>query len=108
MIDQGSSRHPWWPPELHCSSALDQAAGPLRGRGPEVEILGDVLDRVAARRPALVVIEGEAGIGKTRLMKGAREDTRARGMRVARGRAEELEQSRPFGLAAAAFGCVLR
>ena len=35
----------------------------------------------------------------------ALEDARARGMQVARGGAEELEQTRPFGLVAAAFGC---
>src|SRR5262249_25235224 len=50
--------------------------------------------------------EGEAGIGKTRLLDSVLEDAQARGMQVARGRAEELEQNRPFGLVAAAFGCV--
>jgi tetratricopeptide (TPR) repeat protein len=78
---------------------------PLRGRGPEVEILAEALDQVAAGRLAPVLIEGEAGIGKTRLLEHALEDARARGMQVARGRAEELEQTRPFGLVAAAFGC---
>src|SRR5262249_44309310 len=77
---------------------------PLRGRGPEVEALAEVLDRVAAGRPALALIEGEAGIGKTRLLDGVLTDARARGMQVVRGRAEELEQARPFGLVAAAFG----
>jgi predicted ATPase len=85
---------------------VDPVAAPLRGRGPEVAALGEVLDRVAAGRPAVVLIEGEAGIGKTRLLDAALEDARARGMQVARGRAEELEQHRPFGLVAAAFGCV--
>ena len=80
-------------------------AGPLRGRGPEVQILRESLDQVAAGRPALVLIEGEAGIGKTRLLEAALEDARARGMQVARGAAVELEQTRPFGLVAAAFGC---
>src|SRR5260370_22044001 len=56
-------------------------------------------------RPAVVLIEGEAGIGKTRLLGTALEDARARGMQVAWGRAEELELHRPFGLVAAAFGC---
>ena len=90
------------------SPGLDPAAasaGPLRGREREARILGVVLDRVAAGCPALVLIEGEAGIGKTRLLDAAVEDVRARGVQVARGRAEELEQTRPFGLVAAAFGC---
>ncbi len=108
MIESGGGRPP---PSLRVprpSSGLDQAAasaGPLRGRGPEAGILGEVLDRVAAGRPALVLIEGEAGIGKTRLLDGALTDARARGMQVARGAAEELEQHRPFGLVASAFGC---
>jgi DNA-binding CsgD family transcriptional regulator len=107
MIESGGWRPPW-PAEASRSSGLDPAAapaGPLRGRGPEVEILGEVLDRVSAGRPALALIEGEAGIGKTRLLDGALEDARVRGMQVAWGRAEELEQNRPFGLVAAAFGC---
>src|SRR5258707_4468154 len=36
-------------------------------------------------RPAVVLIEGEAGIGKTRLLDTALEDARARGMQVALG-----------------------
>ena len=107
MSESGGWR-PLWPAEARRSSGLDPAAasaGPLRGRRPEVEILGEVLDRVAAGRPALALIEGEAGIGKTRLLEGALGDARVRGMQVAWGRAEELEQNRPFGLAAAAFGC---
>jgi DNA-binding CsgD family transcriptional regulator len=107
MTASDGSRRPPWPaprrsPELDPAAA---AAAPLRGRGPEVAALGTVLDRVAAGQPALVLIEGEAGIGKTRLLDGALTDARARGMQVARARAEELEQNRPFGLVAAAFGC---
>jgi hypothetical protein len=105
VIDRGAGRRPPWPAEPCRSPGLDPTAAPLLGRGPEVEALGKVLDRVAAGQPALVLIEGEAGIGKTRLLDGALEDARARVMQVARGRAGELDQHRPFGLAAAAFGC---
>jgi hypothetical protein len=52
-----------------------------------------------------VLIEGEAGIGKTRLLDAALEDARRRGMQVAAGRAEELEGMRPFGLMTGVFGC---
>ena len=78
----------------------------IRGRAAEIAVLGDAVDRVASGRPAVVLIEGEAGIGKTRLLAGVLEDARGRGMQVAAGRAEELERTRPFGLVAAAFGCV--
>jgi DNA-binding CsgD family transcriptional regulator/tetratricopeptide (TPR) repeat protein len=87
-------------------SAGPASAAPLRGRGPEAEALAEALDIVAAGRPALVLVEGEAGIGKTRLLDAALQDARARGMQVARGAAQELEQARPFGLVAAAFRCV--
>ena len=78
----------------------------IRGRAAEIAVLGDAVDRVVSGRPAVVLIEGEAGIGKTRLLAGVLEDARDRGMQVAAGRAEELERTRPFGLVAAAFGCV--
>ncbi len=75
------------------------------GREAEIEALGEALGRVAAGGPAIVLVEGEAGIGKTRLLAQVLEDARGRGMQVAAGRAEELERTRPFGLLAAAMGC---
>ena len=77
----------------------------IRGRAAEIEVLGQALDLSAAGASAVVLIEGEAGIGKTRLLDEALQDARGRRMQVAVGRAEELEQTRPFGLVASAFGC---
>jgi DNA-binding CsgD family transcriptional regulator len=54
---------------------------------------------------AVVLVESEAGIGKTRLLAKVLADAVGRGMRVAAGRAEELEATRPFGVLAAAFEC---
>src|ERR1700733_15417436 len=78
----------------------------IRGRAAEIAVLGDAVDGVMSGRPAVVLIEGEAGIGKSRLLAGVLDDARGRGMQVAAGRAEELERTRPFGLVAAAFGGV--
>src|SRR5215472_13698118 len=78
----------------------------LRGRETEIEVLRGALDRLADGGQGIVLIEGEAGIGKTRLLEEALADAAARGMQVVTGRAEELEQARPFGLLAGAFGCV--
>ena len=78
----------------------------LRGRETEQRVLGEALDRVASGSLAILLIEGEAGIGKTRLLKEGLAEAAARGMQVAAGGAEELERSRPFGLLAGAFGCV--
>ena len=77
----------------------------IRGRAAEIAVLSDALDRAASGRSAVVLIEGEAGVGKTRLLAEALADARARGMQVAAGRAEELEQTRPFGLVVSAFEC---
>jgi DNA-binding CsgD family transcriptional regulator len=75
------------------------------GREAETRALVEALDRVASGASAIVLIEGEAGIGKTRLLQDGLQDAHARGMQVVAGRAEELERTRPFGLLAEAFGC---
>src|SRR5690242_15982172 len=77
----------------------------IRGREAETAILDDAVDRAAGGRLAVVLIDGEAGIGKTRLLQDALEKARCRGLRVAAGRAAELEQARPFGLVAGMFSC---
>jgi predicted ATPase len=77
----------------------------MRGREAETAVLDDAIDRATAGRLAVVLIDGEAGIGKTRLLDAALDAARGRGLQVAAGRAAELEQARPFGLVAAMFGC---
>ena len=86
------------------ASTLAQVSA-IRGREAEIAVLGDALDLVESGRRAVVLIEGEAGIGKTRLLDAALDDARRRGMQVAAGRAEELEGMRPFGLMTGVFGC---
>ena len=65
----------------------------LRGREQELQALGDAFDQVASGHPAVVIVEGEAGIGKTRLLAEALDGARSRGLQVAAGRALELEQT---------------
>jgi DNA-binding CsgD family transcriptional regulator/tetratricopeptide (TPR) repeat protein len=76
------------------------------GREAEARALVEALDQVVSGASAVVLIEGEAGIGKTRLLQDALQDARARGMQVVAGQAVELERTRPFGLLTGAFGCV--
>jgi predicted ATPase len=78
----------------------------LRGREVERSELGDAFGRLASGHPSIVLVEGEAGIGKTRLLADALTDARARGLQVVTGQAQELERARPFGVLADAFGCV--
>ena len=77
----------------------------LRGREVELEALGDAFDQVALGHPAIVLVEGEAGIGKTRLLAEALDDARARGLEIVSGRAQELERTRPFGVLADTLAC---
>ena len=77
----------------------------LRDRETELAVLSRAVEDLAHGRPAIVLLEGEAGIGKTRLLDEALELARHRGMLVAAGQAAELTRARPFGLVAAAFGC---
>src|SRR5438034_1218082 len=78
----------------------DAATGraPLVARDDEVATLRELLD--AARRSRegrIAVIEGEVGIGKTRLLEEALASDEARDLQVLRGRADELARERPFG-----------
>jgi predicted ATPase len=76
----------------------------LRGRDDEAGQLRAVVDRAMAGRLSVAVIEGEAGIGKTRLVQTVVEDARGRGVNVDSGQAHPFERTRPFGVVAAALG----
>ena len=58
----------------------------LVGRRHELDRLRAVIEQVAAGRPAVVVIEGEAGIGKTRLAEAVADLGRSAGWSVASSR----------------------
>ena len=77
----------------------------LYGRADEAKALGEALDLLASGRPAITLVEGEAGIGKTRLLTETFDLARSRGLQIAAGRSEELEATRPFGLVAEALAC---
>ena len=67
-------------------------------------MLRGLLDRAEAGEGQLALVEGEAGIGKTRLLAEALGPAEARGMQVLQGAADELEHDRPFRLIALALG----
>jgi hypothetical protein len=50
----------------------------IRGREAEIAVLDDAIDRAASGRLAVVLIDGEAGIGKTRLLEATLEAARCR------------------------------
>lgn len=76
---------------------------PLLGREDEWNALSHALGAVRQGRSQLVFIEGEAGIGKTRLIEELVAAASASGFSVLAGRAEQLERIRPFGAIADAL-----
>jgi DNA-binding CsgD family transcriptional regulator/tetratricopeptide (TPR) repeat protein len=68
----------------------------LVGRVAELAALGQVVGGVR-RAGRIAVVEGEAGIGKTRVIEAAVDVARVAGMAVLWSRAEELEAHLPFG-----------
>jgi class 3 adenylate cyclase/ATP/maltotriose-dependent transcriptional regulator MalT len=69
---------------------------PLVGRDVELALLREALQSVAAGMGRLVLVEGEAGIGKSRILRQAAETGAALGLPVFTGAAERLERDRPF------------
>lgn len=80
-------------------SVVDQADGQrnLHGRDPELKLLRGWLAEQSDSAPRSILVEGEAGIGKTSLLEALAGEARAVGYDVVAARAEEMERTRPFG-----------
>ena len=76
---------------------------PLVGRGREQTLLRDRLTAALAGRGGLVLIGGEAGIGKTALAEALLHDAADQGALVAVGRCYDLAETPPYGPWAEAF-----
>jgi DNA-binding CsgD family transcriptional regulator len=70
----------------------------LLDRNGELEALTGALEAARAGRGGLLVIEANAGVGKSALVAKASELATGRGMRVLGARGGELEQEHPFGV----------
>jgi DNA-binding CsgD family transcriptional regulator/tetratricopeptide (TPR) repeat protein len=75
----------------------------LVGRESELAVSSMLVQDVARGASATLLIEGEAGIGKTRLVQSMVDDAAGRGMIVIRGGAHPFERTRPFGAVAQAL-----
>jgi hypothetical protein len=64
------------------------SSSPIRGRDEHLDVLAGFLQRVGAGTGGVVIIEGDAGLGKTRLLAAARETARTLDFRTGLGAAE--------------------
>jgi DNA-binding CsgD family transcriptional regulator/antitoxin (DNA-binding transcriptional repressor) of toxin-antitoxin stability system len=86
-----------------------QPTSPFVGREPELDTLSTALRAVAAGEPAVLVVGGEAGVGKTRLLEEFAARARLGGARVLAGGCVELgEDGLPFAPVVAALRGLLR
>jgi hypothetical protein len=74
-----------------------EAEGGLVGRASELDQIRLALRRVAGGIGEAMLVTGEAGIGKTRVVAEGATAAVAGGFQILRGAADELEQRRPFG-----------
>jgi DNA-binding CsgD family transcriptional regulator len=70
----------------------------LLERDREVGVLRDLIQRALEGYPALALVDGPAGIGKSRLLEATREAAGAAGFRVLAARGSDLERELPFGV----------
>lgn len=82
----------------------DVQALPIIGRTAETRVLSEALAASAAGFGGVVVVEGEAGIGKTRLVDEAVRAASALRFEVCVASADELEHRQSFGVVADALG----
>ena len=80
----------------------------LLEREAELDALQESIEEGADGTGRLVVIEGEAGIGKSRLLEAAAESAERSGMEVLSARGTELERDFPFALMSQLFGPPVR
>lgn len=83
---------------------VDGAKAPLIGRAAELAQIEAVVAAAAAGRGRVLLLDGEAGIGKTRLVERALDLAGGAGMQTFAARCDELESRRPFGAIAACLG----
>lgn len=81
--------------------------GELLERERELRMLSELLEAACRGGGQLAVVEGVAGIGKTRLLAAARTEAARMGMRVLGARGSELEREFAYGVVRQLFEPVL-
>ena len=81
---------------------------PLLERDRELDEISEQLAAACRGSGGLLLVQGPAGIGKTRLQQAACAQARDRGMTVLSARASELERGLPFGVVRSLFEAAVR
>ncbi|MGY1616648.1 BTAD domain-containing putative transcriptional regulator [Geodermatophilus sp. SYSU D00691] len=86
------------PPRAEPPVPAPRAPDDLVDRDRELAAVRTALDDLAGGRPGLLLVEGPAGIGKTRLLAEARRLAAERGLRVLAARGSQMERAFGFGV----------
>ena len=86
---------------------MGRARDPFLGREEELELLRGELTEARGGGSGFVIVSGEAGIGKTRLLDELETIADEGGFLTLRGRGSEFDTERPFGLYADALDAYL-
>src|SRR3954470_382067 len=81
-----------------CSACVTSEPGPTIGRLAELQQLDDALDALGSGTLVCLAVQGEPGIGKTRMLAELRSRAEARGHLVLSGACSELERDVSFGV----------
>ena len=87
--------------------STDRDERELLERDRELGVLEELMQGRSRGGRGLALIEGPAGIGKSRLLAATREGGRAAGFRVLAARGSDLERELPFGVVRQLFDPVL-
>jgi DNA-binding CsgD family transcriptional regulator len=85
-------------PASYGLTSNSSSAPSLVGRDRELRVLRDALELSLRGRGSLVLVSGEAGIGKTTLVKTLAAEAREQGVLVLTGQAFDLSITPPYGL----------
>jgi DNA-binding CsgD family transcriptional regulator len=94
-------------PLTHAPATLIEATTVLE-RKRELRAIEEALDGAQSGTGAAILIEGEAGIGKSTLARRTIEMAGHRGMLVLRAQGGELERALPYGVVTELFGSLVR
>jgi DNA-binding NarL/FixJ family response regulator len=75
---------------------LDTAHGPLVGRSAELGQMRELLAEAESGQPVVILVSGDAGVGKTRLLSELSVEAAGRGFTVLSGRCAELADTVPY------------